>query len=93
MSTGEQPHVIEVKYGDTTGFVCSKLDFPEDLTTFAPVRIEALDANDARGYSPPRLCLLGNDGVSYKVYKLTSGHEELLDEVGGSDESSNSLGV
>lgn len=51
----------------------TRLDFDEDLSSFAPLRMEALEANDSRGGVPARVCLLGRDEVSYKVFALPSG--------------------
>lgn len=38
--------------------------------SFVPARMEVLPAADARGHLPPRVCLLGEDGVSYNVFAL-----------------------
>lgn len=46
------------------------VEFPEDIASFVPVRMEVMQASDARGGVPARVCLLGKDGVTYKVYSL-----------------------
>lgn len=46
------------------------VEFPEDMTSFVPVRMEVMQASDARGGVPARVCLLGKDRVTYKVYAL-----------------------
>ncbi|KAL1880735.1 hypothetical protein Daus18300_001349 [Diaporthe australafricana] len=46
------------------------MDFPEDMASFVPVRIEVMEANSSRGGVPARVCLLGKDGVSYRVYSM-----------------------
>lgn len=48
----------------------TRLEFDQDLSSFAPLRMEALEANDSRGGVPARVCLLGRDEVSYKVFAL-----------------------
>lgn len=55
----------------------TRLEFKGDLSGFRPVRMEVLEANDSRGGVPARVCLLGEDGVSYKVFALPS-HEQLV---------------
>lgn len=42
---------------------------PED-PYFQPMHMEVKEANSARGDIPPRVCLLGNDGTTYKVFAL-----------------------
>jgi anaphase-promoting complex subunit 4 len=37
---------------------------------FVPVSMEIKEAEDARGRVPARVCLLGRDRVTYKVYAL-----------------------
>lgn len=39
--------------------------------------MEVMEANDSRGGVPARVCLLGKDGVSYKVFALPP-HKELF---------------
>lgn len=46
------------------------LDFDEDLSSFAPLRMEVLETDDSRGGVPARVCLLGRDEVNYKVFAL-----------------------
>lgn len=46
------------------------MEFPEDAASFVPVRMEVMEASDARGGVPARVCLLGKDEVTYKVYSL-----------------------
>lgn len=46
------------------------MEFPEDVASFVPVRMEVMEASDARGGVPARVCLLGKDEVTYKVYSL-----------------------
>ncbi|KAJ0118432.1 hypothetical protein J7T55_009215 [Diaporthe amygdali] len=53
------------------------MELPEDVASFVPVRMEVMEANDSRGGVPARVCLLGKDGVSYKVYSLPD-QEHLL---------------
>lgn len=52
------------------GGIARELAFPEDLTAFAPVQMEVLGANDARGEVPDRVSLLGRDRASCKVFAL-----------------------
>lgn len=47
-----------------------RMEFTEDLTSFAPVRMEVMEANGSRGGVPARVCLLGSGGVGYKVFAL-----------------------
>lgn len=54
-----------------------RLEFPEGLASFVPVRMEALEANNSRGGVPARVCLLGSGGVSYGVFALPEGGEQL----------------
>ena len=37
---------------------------------FVPVQMEVQEASSERGYIPPRVCLLGNDEQTYKVFAL-----------------------
>lgn len=53
------------------------MELPEDVASFVPVRMEVMEANNSRGGVPARVCLLGKDGVSYKVYSLPD-QEHLL---------------
>ncbi|KAI3401223.1 hypothetical protein diail_11929 [Diaporthe ilicicola] len=46
------------------------MDFPEDMASFVPARMEVMEANGSRGGVPGRVCLLGTDRVSHKVYSL-----------------------
>ena len=46
------------------------MEFPEDMASFVPARMEVMEASDARGGVPARVCLLGKDGLTYKVYSL-----------------------
>lgn len=48
----------------------TRLDFDEDISSFAPCRMEVLEADDSRGGVPARVCLLGRDEVNYKVFAL-----------------------
>lgn len=53
------------------------MEFPEDVASFMPVRMEVMEASDARGGVPARVCLLGKDEVTYKVYSLP-GQAQML---------------
>lgn len=47
------------------------MEFPEDTaSSFVPVRMEVMEASDARGGVPARICVLGKDEVTYKVFSL-----------------------
>lgn len=46
------------------------MEFPEDVASLMPVRMEVMESSDARGGVPARVCLLGKDEVTYKVYSL-----------------------
>lgn len=46
------------------------MEFTEDMASFVPVRMEVMEASDARGGVPARVCLLGKDEVTYKVLSL-----------------------
>lgn len=46
------------------------MEFTEDMASFQPVRMEVMEASDARGGVPARVCLLGKDEVTYKVFSL-----------------------
>lgn len=48
----------------------TRLDFDEDLSSFAPIGMQAFPQNDSRGGVPARVCLLGKDEVAYKVFAL-----------------------
>lgn len=41
-----------------------------DGSSFVPVQMEVKQASSARGEIPARVCLLGNDQVTYKVFAL-----------------------
>ncbi|POS76498.1 hypothetical protein DHEL01_v205107 [Diaporthe helianthi] len=47
-----------------------EMEFPQDIGPFVPIRMEVMQASDARGGVPARVCLLGKDGVTYKVFSL-----------------------
>jgi anaphase-promoting complex subunit 4 len=49
------------------------VEFPEDTGSFVPARMEVMEASEARGSVPARVCLLGKDGVTYQVYSLPEG--------------------
>lgn len=51
-----------------------EVEFPEDVASFVPVRMEVMQASDARGGVPARVCLLGKNGVTYKVFSLPEAH-------------------
>ncbi|KAK2000619.1 anaphase-promoting complex component Cut20/Apc4 [Colletotrichum falcatum] len=48
---------------------------PED-PAFVPVRMDAQDASDARGEAPARVCILGANRTTYKVFSLWSGLDD-----------------
>jgi anaphase-promoting complex subunit 4 len=48
----------------------------------SPVRMEVLPESESRGKIPARVCVLGEDGVTYKVFALP-GEAELLREKWG----------
>lgn len=58
LSHGTQPPPVRV------------LELPEDMAAFVPVRMEVMEASNARGGVPARVCLLGKDEVAYRVYSL-----------------------
>jgi anaphase-promoting complex subunit 4 len=37
---------------------------------FEPVQMEVLEESDARGFIPSRVCLLGSDRATYRVFAL-----------------------
>lgn len=48
---------------------------------FVPVHMEVVEASSQRGDIPPRVCLLGKDKATYKVYSLPRGWEPKMDVV------------
>lgn len=40
---------------------------------FMPVQMEIKEASTVRGHLPARVCLLSNDGQTYKVFALPAG--------------------
>lgn len=54
------------------------MEFPDDMASFLPVRMEVMEASDARGGVPARVCLLGKDGITYKVYSLRPDQAQML---------------
>lgn len=77
---GQQPVLICLRYRDAIAGrdqATTRMEFKSDLSGFVPVRMEILQANDSRGGVPVRVCLLGKDEVTYKVFAL-SPHEELV---------------
>lgn len=67
------PQLVSVRYRhylSSAAAAATRLEFDEDLSAFGPLRMEAMRANDARGGVPARVCLLGRDEVSYKVFAL-----------------------
>ncbi|EFQ28492.1 anaphase-promoting complex component Cut20/Apc4 [Colletotrichum graminicola] len=48
---------------------------PED-PSFVPVRMDVQDASDARGEVPARVCVLGANRTTYKVFSLGSGLDD-----------------
>lgn len=68
------PQLVSVRYrhylSSAAAAAATRVEFDEDLSAFGPLRMEALRANDARGGVPARVCLLGRDEVSYKVFAL-----------------------
>lgn len=68
---GKSPHLIHIRFRQPISEQnITRLDFPEDLSSFAPLRIEAMKADNSRGGFPARVCLLGKDEVNYKVFTL-----------------------
>ncbi|KAG6365016.1 hypothetical protein INS49_006622 [Diaporthe citri] len=61
--------ITTLSYGASASSV-RVMEFPEDVASFVPVRMEVMEASDARGGVPARVCLLGKDEVTYKVYSL-----------------------
>lgn len=59
------------------GQTVKRLELEGDLSGFAPIRMEVMEANDARGGVPARICLLDKDGLSYKVFALLAAEEPL----------------
>ncbi|GKT43951.1 uncharacterized protein ColSpa_04132 [Colletotrichum spaethianum] len=48
---------------------------PED-PSFTPVRMDVQDASDARGEVPARVCVLGANRTTYKVFSLGAGPDD-----------------
>lgn len=48
---------------------CKTAALPEDAS-FTPIRMDVQDATDARGEVPARICLLGSNRSTYKVFAL-----------------------
>lgn len=79
--TGRPPHVLIIPFTRQDAILeCHILNFPEDLTEFAPVRMQVREANNSRGEVPDRVCLIASDGLCYKVYALGSDRNELVEE-------------
>ena len=55
------------------------VEFPEDMASFVPLRMEVREASNARGGVPARVCLLGKDEVTYRVYSLPD-HAQMLQQ-------------
>lgn len=65
-----QSGIASVTHDALSSSSVRRMDFAEDLASFAPVRMEVLEADDSRGGVPARVCLLGSGGVDYKVFAL-----------------------
>lgn len=63
----------------------TRMDFDEDLSSFAPCRMEVLGADNSRGGVPARVCLLAKDEINYKVFVLPGEGKPLRLEKLGSD--------
>lgn len=61
--------IATLSHGEHTPSV-RVMEFTEDMASFVPVRMEVMEASDARGGVPARVCLLGKDEVTYKVFSL-----------------------
>ncbi|EMR64639.1 putative anaphase-promoting complex component cut20 apc4 protein [Eutypa lata UCREL1] len=61
-----ESHVLSDK--DVTSVILNMV-LPND-PGFVPVQMEVKEATVARGYIPPRVCLLGSDLQTYKVFAL-----------------------
>lgn len=72
----EPPYLICIPFRQAP-VAMQNLAFPEDLSVFAPLRMEVLGPNDAKAGVPARVALLGKDLVSQKVFALR-GEKELF---------------
>jgi anaphase-promoting complex subunit 4 len=48
---------------------------------FVPIHMEVVEASAQRGDIPSRVCILGKDKVTYKVYSLPRNWEPKMDVV------------
>lgn len=52
---------------------------------FVPVQMEVKEASSERGYIPPRVCLLGSDLQTYKVFALPDDPFKEATKIGEDD--------
>lgn len=71
-AAGPQLVAVRVRHLAEEGSA-TRVELGEDLSSFGPVHMEILGADDSRGGVPARVCLLGKDEVSYKVFALPDG--------------------
>jgi anaphase-promoting complex subunit 4 len=62
------------------GSLLTAAKFPEK-SAFEPVHMEVVRSNSLRGEIPARVCLLGKDKVTYKVYAIPKEWESKKDVI------------
>ncbi|KAK0621351.1 anaphase-promoting complex, cyclosome, subunit 4-domain-containing protein [Bombardia bombarda] len=65
---GQAPNMIKLEAQDAKG-VCSSYTFSQ-MSGFTPVQMEVRGGSHARGNVPAKVCLLGRDKVTYKMYAI-----------------------
>ncbi|KAF3770073.1 hypothetical protein M406DRAFT_335816 [Cryphonectria parasitica EP155] len=80
----QNPRLVIVPFGAGTPSACLEKVFPGNLAEFVPRQMKVQEANDYHGQVPHRVCLLGKDEVSYKVFTLIPEREELVEHAASS---------
>lgn len=72
-SPGQPPVLISTLFREASRGLNSgvtRFELETNLSKFVPIRMEAIAANESRGGVPARVCLIGQNGMSYKVFAL-----------------------
>lgn len=79
IADGKTPEALRLE-ADKLGEKLSLVTVPTSAA-FQPIHMEVIEGSSQRGDIPARVCLLGKDKVTYKVYALPRDWEPKMDAI------------
>ena len=76
-ASGTTPDPLQLDSGQL-GDTFTEAGIP-DVPGFVPIHMEVVEASSQRGEIPARVCLLGKDRTTYKVYAFPKNWEPKMD--------------